>query len=206
MENKCLVCETVIPYQDRAGNQPRYCSDEHKRQGTNERIKIWKRANPRPNWKPDVPKKICPVCKIEFAPWKNQVYCSHKCSSKVVPQCQPKALPRCEVCGKETKKHFRRFCSSECKVEWYRGKEVYNYLGGQARDHYASSFWLELANKIRMRDKVCQSCGRTPRKGQQLHVHHIDPWRNTKDDSEANLIALCPACHKKADWELLKKE
>jgi 5-methylcytosine-specific restriction endonuclease McrA len=87
-------------------------------------------------------------------------------------------------------------------VEWYRGEEVYNYAGGQARDHYASSFWMKLAEEIRQRDKVCQWCGKPPRPGTKLHVHHIHPWRYSQNDDHSNLQALCPSCHKKADHEL----
>jgi len=124
-----------------------------------------------------------------------QRFCSYECSSAS----QRKPLPLCEMCGETCHRTTRRFCSRECKVAWYRGDNVYNYAGGQARDHYASSFWMERAQLVRERDKVCQHCGVSPDQAGTLHVHHIIPWRFSHDDSLENLIALCSSCHKKAD-------
>lgn len=165
-------------------NQTKYCS----------RGCYWKDKN-----KP--PSKICPSCGKPFKSkiWSTKaIYCSRECSAIS----QQKPLPLCEFCGKPCKKHDRRFCSHACKVAWYRGEQVYNYAGGQAREHYNSSFWLKLAEEIRQRDKVCQRCGKPPKAGKKLHVHHRNPWRFSKDDSPENLQALCPSCHKKADNEL----
>lgn len=145
--------------------------------------------------------KTCAICGKLFKSktWNTKaVYCSRTCRIEA----QRKPLPTCELCGKPCLKHNRRFCSRACKTEWYRGEEVYNYAGGQARDHYASSFWLNLAEDIRKRDKTCQRCGCSPRPGTKLHVHHIHPWRFSKNDSPENLQALCASCHKKADHEL----
>jgi len=143
--------------------------------------------------------KICAYCGEEFhTGWDHRrKYCSRECFGA---SCR-KPLPSCEMCGEPCKKHGARFCSRECKVRWYRGEQVYNYKGGQARDHYASAFWLKRAQEIRERDKVCQHCGYVPADDEALHVHHIIPWEVSHDDSPSNLIALCPSCHKKADHE-----
>lgn len=125
----------------------------------------------------------------------DQRYCCVSCRSAA----RQKQLPLCEVCGETCSRPTRRFCSRECKVDWYRGASVYNYVGGQARDHYASSFWLERAAFVRERDKVCQHCGASPDVVGTLHVHHVIPWRLSRDDSPENLIALCNKCHKRAD-------
>lgn len=33
----------------------------------------------------------------------------------------------------------------------------------------------------------------------RLHVHHIVPYRLTHDNDNANLIPLCPKCHKNVE-------
>lgn len=201
--NLCLVCDKEIEHLARKGNQPKFCSDAHRTEWKNSRVANWKRDHPERRWLPKIPQQTCDVCGKSFTPWnKGQTYCSRSCRSKHLMSFRKKPLPTCELCGKTCSKLGRRFCSRECKVEWYRGKEVYNYAGGQAREHYASSFWMSLAEEIRQRDKVCQRCGQPPRPGTKLHVHHIHPWRFSKNDDHSNLQALCPSCHKKADSEL----
>lgn len=140
----------------------------------------------------------CAHCKKQF-PYTssnpNQRYCSVTCRDAAMR----KSLPLCETCGETCNKASRRFCSRECKVEWYRGTNVYNYVGGRAGRHYASSFWLERASSVRERDRVCRHCGASPETVGTLHVHHVIPRRLSHDDSLDNLIALCRRCHKKAE-------
>lgn len=145
--------------------------------------------------------KICLACQKEFTPkfWnKKAVYCSRAC----VATSQSKPLPVCEICGKEVKRHNRRFCSRGCKIEWYQRENVYNYLGEETKRSFPVdlAFWMKRAKEIRARDKVCQHCGKTPEQNRRaLDVHHIIPYRISKDNSPSNLIALCRICHKKAD-------
>lgn len=147
----------------------------------------------------------CPTCGKQFSSkcWSAKAkFCSRKCSS--VSQIKP--LPVCEVCGKECSKHSRRFCSAPCKIAWYKGDKVYNFVGENFRkDAYPVdySFWTNLSQEIRRRDEVCQHCGKTPKEnGRALDIHHIVPYRISKDNSPKNLVALCRACHKKADWKV----
>jgi len=201
--NLCLICKKEIPYLDRRGQQPKVCCEDHRRLLGNKRSAIWKIEHPEKRWMPQVPQRKCLICHELFSPKnKSQKLCSHACFGKYGGGKNKKPLPICELCGKPVKRLRRRFCSRDCKTEWYRGKEVYNYAGGQARDHYASAFWLALAEKIRERDRVCQHCGKAPKSGTKLHVHHIHPWRYSKNDNPDNLQALCPSCHKKADSKL----
>jgi 5-methylcytosine-specific restriction endonuclease McrA len=189
LSKPCAYCGTIFFKSSTTSlldwtNQSKYCSH-----GCYWKAKIKK------------PSKACPSCGKLFnsRSWDAKaIYCSQEC----VHASQKKPLPFCELCGKQCQEHGRRFCSRACKVEWYRGKEVFNYAGGQARDHYASSFWLKLAEEIRKRDVVCQRCGKLPKLGTKLHVHHVNPWRYCREDNPDNLQALCPSCHKKADSEL----
>ncbi len=150
---------------------------------------------------------ICIQCGQEFhRKWygaTKQKLCSRKCRADL----QRKPLPFCEECGKPCKKHRARFCSRACKVIWYRGENVYNYLGDDAREFPKElvwlTFWKERAQEIRDRDTVCRHCGKTPTEnGRALDVHHRIPYRISQDNSHSNLIALCKSCHKTADHEL----
>ena len=148
--------------------------------------------------------KTCPICKKLFKSkvWSTKaIYCSRKCSSIS----QQKPLPNCELCGEPCTKHCRRFCSRSCKIKWYRRENVYNYLGEDVKRSYPVDliFWMKRAKEIRERDKVCQHCGKTPEQNKRaLDIHHIIPYRISKDNSPSNLIALCRVCHKKADHKL----
>ena len=146
---------------------------------------------------------ICLTCGKEFRP-KSKVklsdakYCSRECFGV---SCREK-LPTCEICGKPVAKHSRRFCSRVCKVKWYVGDNVLSYLGEDTKRAYPVDliFWKKRAVEVRARDKICQHCGKTPRQnGRALDVHHLIPYRISKDNSLGNLVALCRSCHKIAD-------
>jgi len=47
-----------------------------------------------------------------------------------------------------------------------------------------------------MKRYKCEMCGK---KVLQVHDHHVIPWWFSQDDSESNIMRLCPSCHKKAD-------
>jgi len=58
--------------------------------------------------------------------------------------------------------------------------------------------WTKLRKKIKARDNhTCQSCGK---KNIVLHCHHIIPYAASKDNSEDNLVSLCPACHSSIEY------
>lgn len=53
--------------------------------------------------------------------------------------------------------------------------------------------WKIQSKAALKRDKhSCQLCMKMPKK---VHVHHIIPYRKSKDNSLTNLITLCPSCH-----------
>ena len=62
--------------------------------------------------------------------------------------------------------------------------------------------WLEARRKARNRDNyTCQRCGLSEEElGHELSVHHIRPFRESKDNSLENLISLCGTndngCHR----------
>lgn len=85
-----------------------------------------------------------------------------------------------------------------------RGDEHYNWQGGitpQTRRRTRGIFWKRTADKIRLRDDntciVCGHCG----DDNKLPVHHIIPFKISKNNNSDNLITVCQSCHIKLDKE-----
>lgn len=65
-----------------------------------------------------------------------------------------------------------------------------NWRGGKIT--YRGPGWNGIREQVKRRDKyTCQKCGSK----ENLQVHHIIPYRETKDNSFVNLITLCATCH-----------
>jgi hypothetical protein len=155
-------------------------------------------------------------------------FCSRKCKATWQKQLSGSRSPSwrnanperpCDNCGKvfkpksgKPRQHY--FCSRTCKGQWMSsnlvGARAPRWTGGKAE--YYGPDWIRQSRAARKRDGyTCQHCG-TP-KGQShkaLDVHHIRPFRsfgyiagvNTHHiaaNDLANLITLCPACHKLAE-------
>lgn len=121
-----------------------------------------------------------------------QKCCSQKCAG-LAPK--PPALLTCPVCRAEFSVRScevgaRKTCSFACAAAHRknRRKEIRNRLGWSA--------WKRLRLAIIERDGgKCVTCGATD----NLTVHHIIPWRVSRDDSEVNLQTLCRTCHGRAE-------
>lgn len=122
----------------------------------------------------------------------------------------------CDNCGnifkpKSGSPRQHHFCSRACKGQWMStnlvGSRAARWTGGKAV--YYGPNWIRQARAARKRDDYqCQHCGTM--KGQShkaLDVHHIRPFRSfgytpgvndhyIAANDLANLITLCPACHK----------
>lgn len=141
-----------------------------------------------PSWRNANPERPCDNCGQMFTP----------CSSSIAQR--------------TARKHW--FCSRACKGQWMSknlvGARSARWTGGKAE--YYGPDWIRQSRAARKRDSyTCQHCGTT--KGQAhkaLDVHHIYPFRsfgyiagvNTHHiaaNDLANLITLCPACHKAAE-------
>lgn len=84
----------------------------------------------------------------------------------------------CPVCGKPLPKGRRAWCSDECYYWWLR-----------------EYHWGYITQVIKDRDgHKCVECGAKD----ELEVHHIVPWKRSRDNSDENLITLCHECHMKA--------
>jgi hypothetical protein len=112
----------------------------------------------------------------------------------------------CESCGvsfgkraSQVYRSARNFCSDLCSQVFHSGKNHHGYVGGVG---YGFE-WKAARAAVRIRDKVCQRCGRDKSEdGRRLDVHHIKPFRffgyERRMDAHdlSNLIALCRSCHK----------
>lgn len=110
---------------------------------------------------------------------------------------------KCNGCRWESKSRVKihlicKPCAMILNGENHSGENAHMWLGGISFELYTPEFNKRLKEQIRMRDNyTCQLCG-APQNGISLAVHHID--YNKKNNSEYNLISLCPSpsnCHNK---------
>lgn len=127
----------------------------------------------------------------------NPRFCCLKCANEFDYRRHMEVVPRvvykCKRCGKEFSdraKSTRKYCSQKCaNVIFKISDPVYR------RIH--SPKWETVRARIILRDGgKCSICNSAYR----LHVHHIVPWRISHDNSDGNLITLCPSCHIKVEW------
>lgn len=89
------------------------------------------------------------------------------------------------------------------------GEDNGNYKGGHEGD-YGPSYNRQREKALQRDNHECRACGMTQsehkqEKGEQLHIHHIRPFRKygIENHQEANrlenLITLCQRCHTR--WE-----
>ena len=163
----------------------------------------------------------CDICGDEFnvkhAEKDTRRFCSDEChtewrkeaySGKSNHNYKEDIESTCEWC-EETytasayKEGSTRFCSQECMIEWrsheYSGEDHPRWKDND--DYYRGPNWYRQREKARDRDgNECQNCG----SGDQLHVHHIIPFKSFDDYREANklqnLITLCASCHHQVEW------
>lgn len=79
-----------------------------------------------------------------------------------------------------------RFCSRPCYER---------HLCRTPRIRGRGSRWKTIRKAALRQTPFCAFCGRT----RHLQVHHIIPFRLTRDNSQTNLIPLCRACHKRVE-------
>lgn len=121
-------------------------------------------------------------------------------------------IATCEHCGKQFErkpsqltKYPASFCSRTCKASHQTGEESSNWKGGRIDPDYYGFEWRRIAATVRERDGfTCQCCGK--RQGDKgFAVHHIIPLREFLPDRTheahalANLVLLCPTCHRKVE-------
>lgn len=132
-------------------------------------------------------------------------------------------ITQCAFCGSLLERNPSRvgvterkvhFCSKDCRYGWMSnalsGENSPHWKGGTIR--YYGPNWNRQRQRARKRDNhTCQHCGITRQElGRELHVHHIQSFRSfdylpgenenyRQANRLANLISLCPSCHKRAE-------
>jgi len=154
----------------------------------------------------------CSNCKQETLKWPCEIrrnghnYCSQRCHHKAPPvktsakrEKGREVGKQCINCG-EARLSGKKYCSLECmrqhRYNNYIAKWKAGEIDGSIRDGLGTSdtirhyLFVKYGNKCAKCGwcKINSTTGKIP-----LHVEHIDG--NWKDNSEANLILLCPNCH-----------
>ena len=150
-----------------------------------------------PNWIGGKANYICDYCGKPFRKYPSHRKAEYKCCSL---SCATKIKHLTDVkCGFQ-KGHEPYDTSNRQPL---RGSKHPMWKGGHTRKYRYSirgRSWKEIREEvIRLDRNRCQVCGRTKR----LNVHHIIPFRYTKDNSLTNLITLCRSCHMRWDWQYL---
>jgi len=150
--------------------------------------------------------RCCPNCREWFdieSVDKDQIYCGMDCYRK--QQRKNQIIKICEVCNKEFTvsksasiilKHCSRKCYGVALGKSMEGEKHPRWRGGIDTAHKKglnSMAWQKIRKIILKRDDHrCQRCRAT---SNELHIHHIVPYRISQDNSEANLVTFCPSCH-----------
>lgn len=106
----------------------------------------------------------------------------------------------CANCGKEfylvnskVGMYKNTFCSNECKYKYHHkyveGEKNSNWKGGFSR--YRGEEFIRIKKEY-FNNSFCSLCGKTG----SIHIHHIIPYRLTKDNNLDNLVPLCSKHHK----------
>ncbi len=150
--------------------------------------------------------RICEICnkvmdkkdypKYSYLQFSTRRFCSKECHWKddeyrnIILESIKKAgktieqIEQCKIMGLSHKgEHLSpdtEFKSGELHPKWKGGTEKYR-----------GSDWKDQRQKVLERDKICKRCDSK----ENLDVHHIVPYKLTKDNSLDNLITLCRRCH-----------
>lgn len=138
----------------------------------------------------------CPVCQKDCI----RIYCSRSCAAIVNSEKKKKPRPICLGCGSSTKRRASFFyCSRKCQLnfqhldfieKWKSGKES-GVVGLTSTSTHIKRYLRET------RGDKCQKCGWceiNPISGKvPVQLEHSDGnWQNNSED---NLLLLCPNCH-----------
>jgi len=89
------------------------------------------------------------------------------------------------------------------------GYKPWNYIDGRSKDKGPARYgddWDKIRMIIYKRDNfTCQFCGITMKETKKAHhIHHLNPFVDSKDNSLENLLTLCPSCHRKEEARLMR--
>lgn len=137
--------------------------------------------------------ETCQHCDRDFPapPSSRQQFCSRACRhaaqsvERTCPTCGGTfRIARSILSGRTNSSG--RFCSRSCYER---------HLCRTPRIRGRGSRWNTIRKEALRQTPFCACCGKT----RHLQVHHIVPFRLTRDNSPTNLIPLCRACHKRVE-------
>ncbi|NQV08927.1 HNH endonuclease [Candidatus Woesearchaeota archaeon] len=104
---------------------------------------------------------------------------------------------QCDQIFEMLKSENKIFCSTKCLGKYrkengmYLGSKNPRWLGGSSK--YRGRDWNTKRLECLERDNF--KCCKCNENNIVLHVHHIIPYRKTKNNDLENLIVLCVKCH-----------
>jgi len=125
-------------------------------------------------------------------------YCSIECREK-----DKKVKRECNTCGEAFLINKSAISGKTNATGKYCSRSCYEkHLCRTGRESGRGSQWKKIRAEVLNSFPFCAVCGTT----KNLQVHHIVPFRITKDNSKSNLIPLCTKHHKKIEMLFVDTE
>lgn len=124
-------------------------------------------------------------------------YCSARCGNLSRRRYQ-REVRICASCGasftwtpRPRSNSSGHYCSRRCRDDAYRAMAPADAVRGRRpRWRSARRAFMAAGNDF------CVGCGARDRR---LDVHHVEPYRLSRDDRPRNLVSACRACHRPLD-------
>ena len=141
----------------------------------------------------------CENCSKEFNPkYLTQKFCSRHCAAvinntKFVKRGAKEKL-NCLHCGKTIARVNKKYCCTQCKIDYELKKDAEKYLEGKFVPKGSSTKRIK-SILVYIHNNVCSGCGISSWQGKPitLELEHKDG--NSENNSLDNLCLLCPNCH-----------
>ncbi len=123
---------------------------------------------------------------------------------ELVPEWKDYCCMKCQLANEDVRKKISESKKGE-KNYMFNRTGVLHHLWQGGKVWWRGKDWDTIKLKARERDGFeCQECGLTEEEHmekykQPLQVHHINPYRKSKDNSLENLVTVCCVCHRKLE-------
>lgn len=137
--------------------------------------------------------KDCKGCDNKIQIYKKWDYCSRECShkNKVINRVCKNCKCSFDILKSSLKTNASgNYCSRKCYDDFMCNTDNTSSRGKN---------WQKIRKESLKIAPFCALCGTT----KKLQVHHIIPYRLTKDNSQSNLIPLCIKHHKMVEWQTI---